>query len=697
MHTPARRQSLAKGVFAMDKSIHLDHLALGVCYYPEHWDEALWADDLRRMKQYGIETVRVFEFAWSIVEPRDGEYDFALFDRFLDLAAREGMQVIMCTPTATPPAWLTYAHPEVLSRDKDGRAMHHGHRRHYNYNAPAYRDYTARIVGQLARRYGGHPAIIGWQLDNELNCEMNEFYSDADRAAFREYLKARFGTLDALNEAIGARFWNQTYSDWAQVDLERPTIHGHANPHMALLSKAFFSESAIGFAKLQSDILRPLIGKRFITTNGIFGHLDSAKLTREALDFIMYDSYPNFAYGDRGVNASESGALGDRAWSLNLSRARAFSPNFGVMEQQSGANGWDFSMLAPMPLPGQMRLWTMQSVAHGADYVSFFRWRTAPYGTEIYWHGLNDYSNRPNRRLEELKRISADFQALGFVSGSRYEAKAALLCDYLNEWDGERDKWHGPLDESSRMALLSAAQKSHTPLDLVYLTETLTLNDLKKYAVLFYPHAAILTGKTAALLGEYCAAGGALVMGARTGYKDEFGRCPMRPMPGPARELCGVEVADYTLPHPSEQVSILWDGAAYPAPNFREALRPLEGTHPLAVFKGGHMAGQCALSVKYYVGGGAAYYLGSGFSEPAAAALLSALNCASPYRDIIDCPSDVELAVRRGARGDAAFLLNYSARAQSVRLGGALTSALSGKTCAGEITLEPYGVEVLKL
>lgn len=174
----------------MEKCVHLDHIALGVCYYPEQWSRTMWQSDLRRMKAHGIETVRVFEFAWSVIEPKDDTWDFSLFDEFLSLAAEEKMQVIIGTPSATPPAWLTHAHPEVLNSRQDGTLYRHGHRRHYNYNSPVYHAYVRRVVTKLAERYGDHPAIIGWQIDNELNCETNVFYSEADHKAFRAWLKS---------------------------------------------------------------------------------------------------------------------------------------------------------------------------------------------------------------------------------------------------------------------------------------------------------------------------------------------------------------------------------------------------------------------------------------------------------------------------------------------------------------------------
>ena len=686
----------------MEKSISLDHMTLGVCYYPEHWDESLWENDLDRMLACGIEAVRVFEFAWNLVEPQDGIFDFTLFDRFLDLAAKKGMKVIMCTPTATPPAWLTYKYPEVLNVTYDGTPYCHGHRRHYNYNSKVYQFYTERIVETLGKHFDNHPAIVGWQLDNELNCEVNEFYSDSDREAFRSYLKEHFKTLDALNDAIGGRFWNISYTDWNEVDLRRLTPGKRFNPHMALLEKRFFSKSCIRYAKLQSDILRKYIGNRFITTNGVFGHLDSHEMTNNTLDFITYDSYPAFAYGDGMVEDTAAGrTLGDRAWSAKLSTVRSISPNFGIMEQQSGAGGANGSRTAPMPKPGMMRLWTMQSVAHGADYVSYFRWRTAPYGEEIYWHALNDYSNLPNRRIRELEGIHEDFVKLRDVTGSRYEAKVGLVCDYLNEWDGELDIWHGPLDSSSRQAIFAAAQHNHTPIDMVYIRKTNTyetkLEDLSKYDVLFYPHATILTQSTASLLHAYCENGGKLIMGARTGYKDEYGRCPMVAMPGFARELCGTEVVDYTTARKDEiPVTIRLGDQALPAPDFHDVLRPVDGGHALGFFQNGFFSGEPAVICKDYPNNGKAFYVGAGFAEDMVKSLLEITGVFEPYSKDISCHKDIELACRATATEHYFFLLNYSSASKPVILGRKFKNLLDGKTLMGTIDIAPYDVLVLK-
>jgi beta-galactosidase len=684
----------------MEKSIKMDKLTLGVCYYPEHWPESLWEDDLKRMLDHGIEIVRIAEFAWNKFEPQEGSFTFEFFDRFLELAYKNGMKVIFCTPTATPPAWLTHKYPEVLNAKEDGTLFRHGMRRHYNYNSPIYREFTTRIVDRIAAHYSPHPAIIGWQIDNELNCETNEFYSDSDHKAFRAYLKEKFKTLEALNEAMGTTFWNQTYTSWDELHLTRTTIHKANNPHLSLEEKRFFSKSTISYCKLQSDIIKKYVQiGQFITTNGLFGHLDSHEMTDKALDFITYDSYPNFAF-DLGTDPKKPGNLNDRNFGWSLTKARSISPNFGIMEQQSGPGGWDSRMKQPAPKPGQMRLWTFQSIAHGADFISYFRWRTCWIGTEIYWHGLNDYSNLPNRRLEELKNVYADMKKMQAVAGSIYQAKIAFVKDYDNEWDGEQDQWHGPLDSFSCNGWFSAAQLTHTPMDFLYLRNSeakkTTLEDLQKYELLIYPHATILTEETANLLKSYVSHGGKLIMGARTGYKDEFGRCPMRPMPGFAGEICGVVVSDYTyIGTVDEMEYAVWDGEEVEAPDFNDILEATGSGKVLATFKGNYYDGAPAL-VANEIGKGTAYYFGGGFSTKTAEAFLSKLGFANPFKHLIELPAEAELAVRSKNGKDYIFVLNYMPHSIQIDLKETMTDLLSGKTLSGKCEIKKYGVMVFE-
>ncbi len=680
----------------MREIINGKKICLGTCYYPEHWDACLWPRDLDRMLEAGIEAVRVAEFAWSKIEPREGEYTYEFFDSFLDLAAEKGMKVIFCTPTATPPAWLTEAYPEVLNADKEGHLYRHGTRRHYNYNSPVYQEFCRKIVEHSASHYGRHPAIIGWQIDNELNCENNEFYSESDGVAFRRFLKEKYGTLEALNRAWGTVFWNQTYTAWSEVCLPGKTNSGTNNPHQLLDYLRFVSDSACRFAGMQADIIRKYCKEGdFVTTNGIFGNLDNHRLTRDSLDFMTYDSYPNFSYGLDGYRPEDR--MKDRGCSRSLAEVRSLSPVFGIMEQQSGANGWTDRMEAPTPRPGQMTLWTMQSIAHGADYVSYFRWRTCTFGTEMYWHGILDYSGRENRRIREVRDIHARLQKLQEVAGARYLAKVAILRDYDNCWDAQIDKWHGRVEWLSQDSLFTALQLEHVPFDYVYLNHETALEDLRQYHTVFYPHAVILTRERMSLLERYVAAGGRLIMGCRTGYKDIDGRCVTEYLPGLAATLTGTDIPEYSFVAPDEgRVTVDWDGTLMEAAVFNDLLQPLPDSHAqvLAAYASGYYAGTPALIRNLY-GKGEAYYFGAAFSLDTARTFLKKLSLTEPYADLFLLPEDCELAVREKEGRKYFFLLNYTKEEQTVDIKQPMRDLLEQRPVQGKQSLPPYGVKVL--
>lgn len=688
-----------KGSANVGNALTVNQFYLGACYYPEHWDESLWADDLRRMKELGFNIIRIGEFAWSIFEPEEGRFEFGLFDRFLEQAVTFGISVIMGTPTATPPAWLTYKYPEVLNVSMEGITYHHGQRRHYNYSSPVYLELCARITREMAQHYRDHPAIIGWQIDNELNCEMNVFYAEADHVQFRRWLQTKYGTLERLNQAWGTVFWNQTYDRWDQVHLPRPTVSGSPNPHQALDEKRFISDNAISFAKAQADILRAEAPNQWITTNGLFGHLDSHRLSDENLDFISYDSYPQFSsiYPDTGEQP-----LLDRKWSLSLSNVRDISPNFAIMEQQAGPGGWVNRMEMPAPQPGQMRLWTYQSIAHGADMVLYFRWRTAIFGTEIYWHGINDYHNQPNRRVAEAGRVGQELQKAGErIIGKRYLAQAAILRDYDNEWDGELDQWHGSLARPSELGWFKALQYGHIPVDVVTIrpgAEEEQGRELGKYDVLIYPHGAILRESTAAMLQQYAEHGGTVVFGCRTGYKDEAGHCRMQPLPGPAAALSGIVVEDFTMVNGTAApvaVRFTDEGTEIDAPRFNDILSVQADTvEVLATYESSYYKGKPALTVNR-IGKGSVYYWGASFDLPVAKELLKRLPLTSPLHDWCEVPETVEVAVRADAAEELVFLLNYSSEQARVYFHEQAEELLTGQTLEGNTTLEPFGVWVL--
>ena len=682
----------------MRKIINGNQLVMGTCYYPEHWTESLWEEDLKRMLAHGITVIRIAEFAWSKIEPTEGNFTYEFYDRFLELAEKVGMKVIFCTPTATPPAWLTEKYPEVLNANIDGVLYRHGARRHYNYNSPVYLEKTRIIVEKSASHYASHPAVIGWQIDNELNCEKDVFYSESDSVAFRIFLKEKYKNLDALNEAWGTVFWNQTYTDWDEIHVPRTTYSDSTNPHEVLDYTRFISASARAYAKLQSDILRKYIKPEdFITTNGIFGNLDNHGMTAESLDFMTYDSYPNFAYTKEDYEKF-SRTLGDRMWSRNLTEVRSISSNFGIMEQQSGANGWNTRMAAPTPKPGQMTLWTMQSVAHGADYVSYFRWRTCTMGTEIYWHGILDYSGRDNRRLDEIGEIHKKFQSIQEIAGARYQADVAVIKDYDNIWDAQLDVWHQDLEKVSQQSLFIAAQKTHTPLDFVYLNDEGPSVPLEDYKVLIYPHPVMLSPERVRFLENYVAQGGILILGCRSGYKDMTGKCVMDRLPGLLVSLTGVDIPEYTRTCPGDEpVRIRWDKYSLEAPVFNDQLATQPGrekhTRVLGYYENSYYAGTPALIQNNY-GKGKVYYYGSVFTEAAAEVFLEKSGVKSPYKEILELPECCELAVREKNGKKYYFVLNYSRENVTIHIERPIMNLYTQTVEEGDVTIEAYGTRV---
>ena len=676
-------------------------MTMGTCYYPEHWDKKLWESDLDRMLDAGISVIRIAEFAWTIMEPEEGRYDFSFFDEFLDLCEKKGMNVIFCTPTATPPAWLTEKYPETLNARKDGVMLRHGGRRHYNYNSPKYRELCTALIEREAQHYGQHPAIIGWQIDNELNCETNEFYSEADTAAFRVFLQKKYGTLDALNEAWGAVFWNQTYTDWQQVYVPRPGNTGAVNPHQHLDYIRFISESAVSFCDMQAQILRKYKKPGdFITTNGMFGHLDNHRMAGECLDFYTYDSYPDFGLAlDRDPKTAKD--LNDRKWTKNLTEVRSICPHFGIMEQQSGGNGWTTRMEAPAPRPGQLTLWAMQSVAQGADFVSFFRWRTAVFGTEIYWHGILDYDSRDNRKLAEVKDFYSKLKTLEPVCGAENAVAFGVLDDYDNLWDAEVDVWHGRFAWASDLEIFAASDLTHTPYDKIYLRNNTSAEDLRKYSVLFYPHPVIMTEERAALLKNYVSEGGTLVVGCRAGLKDEHGHCVMMPQPGLLAELTGTDVRDFTFVSGAEEpVTARMTGsgqtAHIPMPVYNDVITPLEGTQVLATYDSSYYAGEAALT-EHAVGKGRVLHLGSAFSRENTKAILRYLGILSPFAELVTADPEIELVMREKEGRKFLFVLNFAAAEKKYSLKKEMRRMYDGAAESGDLVLPPFGTMVYEV
>jgi beta-galactosidase len=314
-------------------------------------------------------------------------------------------------------------------------------------------------------------------------------------------------------------------------------------------------------------------------------------------------------------------------------------------------------------------------------------------GTEIYWHGILDYSNRDNRRLAELADIYRKTLALSGVAGSVYQAAFGVLKDYDNIWDSRLDAWHRRIDRESEAGLFQAAQLSHTPMDYVYIHDDTDRAVLSKYPVLFYPHAVIMTEKRARLLEDYARSGGTLVLGCRAGYKDASGKCPMIKLPGLLQDLSGADVLEYTFTLPDETVTVDWEGTELEAPVFNDILAPLGKARIAGRYTGAYYASAPALVVNEY-GKGRVYYFGGAFSRQGAGVFLEKLGLAGPYRDLFELPECCELSLRAKGGRRFFFVLNYAGEPATINLKQPMTSLYTGEEALGAISLPAYGTGV---
>ncbi|MXU64100.1 beta-galactosidase [Oceanomicrobium pacificus] len=410
--------------------------ALGVCYYPEHWPEEIWAEDAVRMAETGLTWVRIGEFAWSRMEPVPGTLDLDWLDRAIEILGQAGLKVVMGTPTATPPRWMLERHPDMLALDAEGRPRGFGSRRHYCFSHEGYREESARITRILAERYGQNPHVAAWQTDNEFGCHDTTYsYSDAARAGFRNWLSDRYGQIDNLNKAWGNVFWSMEYRTYGEIDVPNLTVT-EPNPAHVLDFKRFSSDQVVAFNRIQTEIIRahsaaPII-HNFMGRTVEFDHF----AVGEDLDIASWDSYP---LGFLDLRSDEGDAWkrrymrqGDpdfQAFHHDLYRATG-KGRWWIMEQQPGPVNW--APHNPAPLKGMPRLWAWEAFAHGAETVCYFRWRQAPYAQEQMHAGLLRPDSAPAPALADAAQVARELQDAPEAGCA--DAPVGLVFDYEAAW-----------------------------------------------------------------------------------------------------------------------------------------------------------------------------------------------------------------------------------------------------------------------
>ncbi|MEP1209084.1 MAG: beta-galactosidase [Rhizobiaceae bacterium] len=413
--------------------------ALGVCYYPEHWPANLWEEDARRMVECGISYVRIAEFAWSRFEPARDEFDFQWLDDAIEILAAAGLKIVMCTPTATPPKWLVESMPDMVAIEANGNPRKWGSRRHYDFSHPGYRLESARITEILAKRYGSHPAVEAWQVDNEYGCHDTTLsYSTAALGGFRDWLAQKYQSPEVLNRAWGNVFWSMEVSDFNEVELPNLTVT-EPNPSHVLDFRRYSSDQVAAFSRVQTEILRKHSPGRDLIHNFMgkfleFDHFDVS----EDLDVASWDSYPlgnleRFGRDDAWKNwYLRAGDPDFQAFHHDLYRGCGRG-RMWVMEQQPGPVNW--APWNPEPHPGMVRLWSHEAFAHGAEVVSYFRWRQAPFAQEQFHAALNRPDGSADTAYHEAGQVGTEMAEL--PSADTIQAPVALVFDYPSQWATE--------------------------------------------------------------------------------------------------------------------------------------------------------------------------------------------------------------------------------------------------------------------
>jgi len=659
----------------------------GVDYYPEQWPKERWPEDARLMAEAGFNVVRLAEFAWARMEPEEGHYDFNWLDQVLSVLAARGICAVLGTPTASPPPWLMSKSPDLFRVRADGLRVTFGNRREYCPNHPVYHDYTRRIVTRMAEHYASHPAVIGWQIDNEFG---DRCYCPVCAEAFRSWLRRRYGSLDTLNQRWGTIFWSHVYGNWAEIPLPL-TTGGSPNPGLALDFARFASDGYVAYQQMQVNILRERCPRHFVTHNFMgFGYeqINYFDLARD-LDFVAWDNYPRTQWSMQAeVDPSLAALAHDTMRGLK-------GRNFWVMEQQAGPGGWE--VVSVMPRPGELRLWAYQAIAHGADAILFFRWRTARFGTEEYWYGLLDHDARPGRRYWEIKQMGAEIKRAGAqICGATVKPAVALILSYDSRFAFQIQANNPQFNYAEHFhQVYLAFYRRHVPIDVVSPTA-----DLSPYKLVVAPALHLVTDDIADRLRRFIQAGGVLVVTPRTGVKDDSNTVVNRPLPGLLADLCGVKIEDHdSLPADVSQALefVLPELATVHPPPARVwcDILTLDGAEIVARYTRDYYAGQPAITLNR-VGNGRVVYIGTFGDTQLYETLSGWLLGLAGVRRMVTAPAGVEIAERWQDDRRLLFVLNHTEREQEVTLDCCYTDLLNdSRLLQGTVAIAPRDVLVL--
>ncbi len=635
------------------------------------------------MQEAGVNLVSLAIFSWSRIEPAAATYDFAWLDRIMDLLHSGGIAVDLATATASPPPWLSHRHPEMLPITIDGVRLWHGARQHYCPSSPVYRDAARHLVEQMATRYASHPALAMWHVGNEFGCHVPACYCDVSANAFRKWLQERYGAIEDLNRAWGTDFWSQRYSKWDEVLPPRRTPTW-PNPSQQLDFMRFSSDELLACYEIEHDVLKEHSPGVPVTTNFMrfFKPLDYWKWA-EREDIVTDDVYQDPSDPEAGMRSAMAGDL-----MRSLGRGRPWV----LMEQTSSRVNWREVNVAKAP--GQMRLWSFQAVARGADGVMFFQWRQSRAGAEKFHSAMVPHGPVSSSPVwKEVKQLGQELRGLDAVCGSRVKADVAIVFDWESWWALEL-----PSKPSIRIRQEAQLEEYYRPLFAANVVADFArpTDDLSGYRLVLVPNLYLVDDEGAAGLTSYVRNGGTLVMSFFSGVVDQFEHIHLGGHPAPFADILGLRVADWLPLADGEHVDVAFaDGAKGHGDLWSEIIET-SGARSLASFAGGHLDKRAAVT-KHEFGSGAAYYVGTRLDRASMARFLHSVWTDAGVSPELEAPSGVEVMRRSVGHRSILFLLNHRDRAVDVPLAQAGTNLVDGSQVhAGLFRLGPYGAAVIR-
>jgi beta-galactosidase len=673
----------------------VNNMLHGADYNPDQWLHRpdILEKDIKLMKKANCNVMSLGIFAWSTLEPEEGNFQFEWLDQIIENLYQNGINIMLATPSGARPDWLAAKYPEVLRVNTDRTKDLFGERHNHCYTSPAYREKIKIINRKLAERYGDHPAVIMWHISNEYG---GECHCDLCQADFRSWLKDKYGDLETLNQAWWSNFWSHTYSDWDNI--ESPAPQGMQSNHgLALDWKRFVSEQTIDFYKSEIEPLREITPELPITTNFMyrFDGLDYSKFAKE-VDVVSWDSYPSW-HSDQ---ESDIERAADVAFMHDYFRSLKDGKPFLLMESTPSKTNWQ--PVAKLKRPGMHRLSSLQAVAHGSDSVQYFQWRKSRGGFEKFHGSVVDHVGHEDTRVfNDVKALGSDLQKLEELTGTSVEAEVAVIFDTENRW--AINEASGPRQKKKNY-VETCVQHYQTFWEEGISADVIDQSkDFSKYKIVVAPMLYMLKDGTSERLKNFVKNGGTVVSTYWSGIVNETDLCFEGGFPGQLKDLFGIWAEELDVLYDADQNTVSFKNknglklsGQYKAEIFCDLIH-LDGAESLAEYGSDFYASRSALTVNNF-GHGRAFYIASRneqkFKRDFYQALIEELDLNRVIE--IEFPSGVTAQKRSAGEKDYIFLMNFNNQVVEIKLNKKYYSLLKEKDITGKLRLENYGVEVLK-